>query len=146
MAQEEFQELRYEVNLLKSKVDTSGRQIDLLLQKLDTTADKLVDLTVTITRLCTLQEQQDKEDQVVREEIRTLHKRVSVEIEESETRVTDQIKQLREGREGEGNTSQHHEFNQRLRLVENLRWLVMGGAIVLGVVLSHLPKWMGWID
>ena len=141
MAQEEFQELRYEVNLLKSKVDTSGRQIDLLLQKLDTTADKLVDLTVTITRLCTLQEQQDKEDQVVREEIKTLHKRVSVEIEESETRVTDQIKQLREE-----NTSQHHEFNQRLRLVENLRWLVMGGAIVLGVVLSHLPKWMGWID
>ena len=141
MAQEEFQELKYEVNLLKSKVDISGRQIDLLLQKLDTTADKLVDLTVTITRLCTLQEQQDKEDQVVREEIRTLHKRVSVEIEESETRVTDQIKQLREE-----NTSQHHEFNQRLRLVENLRWLVMGGAIVLGVVLSHLPKWMGWID
>ena len=141
MAQEEFQELKYEVNLLKSKVDTSGREIDLLLQKLDTTADKLVDLTVTITRLCTLQEQQDKEDQVVREEIRTLHKRVSVEIEESETRVTDQIKQLREE-----NTSQHNEFNQRLRLVENLRWLVMGGAIVLGVVLSHLPKWMGWID
>ena len=67
MAQEEFQELKYEVNLLKSKVDTSGRQVDLLLQKLDTTADKLVDLTVTITRLCTLQEQQDKEDQVVRE-------------------------------------------------------------------------------
>jgi len=141
MAQEELQELKYEVNLLKSKVDTSGRQIDLLLQKLDTTADKLVDLTVTITRLCTLQEQQDKEDQVVREEIKTLHKRVSVEIEDSETRVTDQIKQLREE-----NTSQHHEFNQRLRLVENLRWLVMGGAIVLGVVLSHLPKWMGWID
>ncbi len=141
MAQEELQELKYEVNLLKSKVDTSGREIDLLLQKLDTTADKLVDLTVTITRLCTLQEQQDKEDQVVREEIRTLHKRVSVEIEESETRVSEQIKQLREE-----NTSQHHEFNQRLRLVENLRWLVMGGAIVLGVVLSHLPKWMGWID
>ena len=141
MAQEDLQELKYEVNLLKSKVDTSGREIDLLLQKLDTTADKLGDLTVTITRLCTLQEQQDKEDQVVREEIRTLHKRVSVEIEESETRVTDQIKQLREE-----NTSQHNEFNQRLRLVENLRWLVMGGAIVLGVVLSHLPKWMGWID
>ena len=141
MAQEDLQELKYEVNLLKSKVDTSGREIDLLLQKLDTTADKLGDLTVTITRLCTLQEQQDKEDTVVREEIKTLHKRVSVEIEESETRVTDQIKQLREE-----NTSQHREFNERLRLIENLRWLVMGGAIVLGVILSHLPKWMGWID
>ena len=141
MAQEDLQELKYEVNLLKSKVDTSGREIDLLLQKLDTTADKLGDLTVIITRLCTLQEQQDKEDTVVREEIKTLHKRVSVEIEESETRVTDQIKQLREE-----NTSQHREFNERLRLIENLRWLVMGGAIVLGVILSHLPKWMGWID
>lgn len=141
MAQEDLQELKYEVNLLKSKVDTSGREIDLLLTKLDTTADKLGDLTVIITRLCTLQEQQDKEDTVVREEIKTLHKRVSVEIEESETRVTDQIKQLREE-----NTSQHREFNERLRLIENLRWLVMGGAIVLGVILSHLPKWMGWID
>ena len=141
MAQEDLQELKYEVNLLKSKVDTSGREIDLLLQKLDTTADKLGDLTVTITRLCTLQEQQDKEDTVVREEIKTLHKRVSVEIEESETRVTEQIKQLREE-----NTNQHREFNERLRLIENLRWLVMGGAIVLGVILSHLPKWMGWID
>ena len=55
MAQEDLQELKYEVNLLKSKVDTSGREIDLLLQKLDTTADILGDLTVTITRLCTLQ-------------------------------------------------------------------------------------------
>ena len=81
MAQEDLQELKYEVNLLKSKVDTSGREIDLLLTKLDTTADKLGDLTVIITRLCTLQEQQDKEDTVVREEIKTLHKRVSVEIE-----------------------------------------------------------------
>ena len=125
----------------KNTVISGFTQVDLLLQKLDTTADKLVDLTVTITRLCTLQEQQDKEDQVVREEIRTLHKRVSVEIEESETRVTDQIKQLREE-----NTTQHREFNERLRLIENLRWLVMGGAIVLGVILSHLPKWMGWID
>lgn len=141
MAQEDLQELKYEVNLLKSKVDTKGREIDLLLTKLDTTADKLGDLTVIITRLCTLQEQQDKEDTVVREEIKTLHKRVSVEIEESETRVTDQIKQLREE-----NTTQHREFNERLRLIENLRWLVMGGAIVLGVILSHLPKWMGWID
>ena len=141
MAQEDLQELKYEVNLLKSKVDTKGREIDLLLTKLDTTADKLGDLTVIITRLCTLQEQQDKEDTVVREEIKTLHKRVSVEIEESETRVTDQLKQLREE-----NTSQHREFNERLRLIENLRWLVMGGAIVLGVILSHLPKWMGWID
>ena len=141
MAQGDLQELKYEVNLLKSKVDTKGREIDLLLTKLDTTADKLGDLTVIITRLCTLQEQQDKEDTVVREEIKTLHKRVSVEIEESETRVTDQIKQLREE-----NTSQHREFNERLRLIENLRWLVMGGAIVLGVILSHLPKWMGWID
>ena len=141
MAQEDLQELKYEVNLLISKVDSSGREIDLLLQKLDTTADKLGDLTVTITRLCTLQEQQDKEDTVVREDIKTLHKRVSDEIEESETRVTDQIKQLREE-----NTTQHREFNERLRLIENLRWLVMGGAIVLGVILSHLPKWMGWID
>ena len=141
MAQEDLQELKYEVNLLKSKVDTKGREIDLLLTKLDTTAYKLGDLTDIITRLCTLQEQQDKEDTVVREEIKTLHKRVSVEIEESETRVTDQIKQLREE-----NTSQHREFNERLRLIENLRWLVMGGAIVLGVILSHLPKWMGWID
>mgnify|MGYP003679483803 CR=1 FL=1 len=45
---EEIQDVKLQVGLLQQEVEVRGRQIDTLLSKLDTTADKIVELTVEI--------------------------------------------------------------------------------------------------
>ena len=76
MAEEELQSVKLEVGLLKSEVETKGKQVDVLLQKLDLTTDKLQQLTVQIIKLNTRQEDHLKHDSSVRDELKILHQRI----------------------------------------------------------------------
>ena len=48
---EELQSVKLQVGLLQQEVEVRGRQIDALLTKLDSTADKVVELTVEFNDL-----------------------------------------------------------------------------------------------
>ena len=76
MAEEGLQDVKLEVGLLKSEVETKGKQVDVLLQKLDLTTDKLQQLTVQIIKLNTRQEDHLKHDSTVRDELKILHQRI----------------------------------------------------------------------
>ena len=76
MAEEGLQDVKLEVGLLKSEVETKGKQVDVLLQKLDLTTDKLQQLTVQIIKLNTRQEDHLKHDSSVRDELKILHQRI----------------------------------------------------------------------
>ena len=52
-----LQDVKLQVGLLQNEVEVRGRQIDALLSKLDTTADRIVDLTVEIKSLNSRQEE-----------------------------------------------------------------------------------------
>ena len=73
---EELSDVKLEVGLLKSEVETKGKQEDVLLQKLDLTTDKLQQLTVQIIKLNTRQEDHLKHDSSVRDELKILHQRI----------------------------------------------------------------------
>jgi len=76
MAEEGLQDVKLEVGLLKSEVETKGKQVDVLLQRLDLTTDKLQQLTVQIIKLNTRQEDHLKHDSSVRDELKILHQRI----------------------------------------------------------------------
>ncbi len=76
MAEEGLQDVKLEVGLLKSEVETRGKQVEVLLQKLDLTTDKLQQLTVQIIKLNTRQEDHLKHDSTVRDELKILHQRI----------------------------------------------------------------------
>ena len=76
MAEEGLKDVKLEVGLLKSEVETKGKQVDVLLQKLDLTTDKLQQLTVQIIKLNTRQEDHLKHDSSVRDELKILHQRI----------------------------------------------------------------------
>ena len=73
MAEEELQSVKLEVGLLKSEVETKGKQVDVLLQKLDLTADKLQELTVQIIKLNTRQEDYLRHSSNMRDEFKILN-------------------------------------------------------------------------
>ena len=130
---EELQSVKLQVGLLKQEVEARGRQIDALLSKLDSTADKIVELKVEIKSLNSRQERHSKVDDEIRSELKLLHTRVGTvhdEIGNSERRVSAQIDKLEE----------------RVRSVEQWKSRLMGitslvaGAI--GAVAASIITWM----
>ena len=130
---EELQDVKLQVGLLQQEVEGRGRQIDALLSKLDTTTDRIVELTVEIKSLNSRQEEHRKADDEIRSELKLLHTRIGTvhdEIGNSERRVVVQINKLEE----------------RLRSVEQWKSRLMGmttlvaGAI--GAIAASLISWM----
>jgi len=130
---EEIQNVKLQVGLLQQEVEVRGRQIDTLLAKLDTTADKIVELTVEIKSLNSRQERHSKVDDEIRSELKLLHSRagsIHDEIGKSERRVSDSI----------------HKLEERVRAVEQWKSRLMGmtslvaGAI--GAIAASIISWM----
>ena len=130
---EELQDVRLQVGLLQQEVEGRGRQIDALLTKLDTTADRIVELTVEIKSLNSRQEEHRKADEEIRSELKLLHSRVGTvrdEIGNSERRLIDHITKMEE----------------RVRAVEQWKSRLMGmtslvaGAI--GAIAASIISWM----
>ena len=130
---EELQDVKLQVGLLQQEVETRGRQIDALLSKLDSTADRIVELTVEIRSLNSRQERHSKVDDEIRSELKLLHTRVGTvhdEIGNSERRVSGQI----------------YKLEERVRSVEQWKSRLMGmtslvaGAI--GALVAFLVAWM----
>ena len=130
---EEVQAVKLQVGLLQQEVEARGRQIDALLTKLDSTADKIVELTVEIKSLNSRQERHSKVDDEIRSELKLLHSRagsIHDEIGKSERRVSESI----------------HKLEERVRAVEQWKSRLMGmtslvaGAI--GAVAATLITWM----
>ena len=133
MPQEELQAVKLQVGLLQQEVEARGRQIDALLTKLDSTADKIVELTVEIKSLNSRIERHSKVDDEIRSELKLLHSRagsIHDEIGKSERRVSESI----------------HKLEERVRAVEQWKSRLMGmtslvaGAI--GAVAATLITWM----
>ena len=115
---EELQSVKLQVGMLSKEVEVRGRQIDALLTKLDSTADKIVDLTVEIKSLNSRQERHSKVDDEIRSELKLLHSRagsIHDEIGKSERRVSDSI----------------HKLEERVRAVEQYKSKLMGIAITV---------------
>ena len=130
---EELQDVKLQVGLLQQEVEVRGRQIDALLTKLDTTADRIVELTVEIKSLNSRQEEHRKADEEIRSELKLLHSRVGTvrdEIGNSERRLIDHITKMEE----------------RVRAVEQWKSRLMGmtslvaGAI--GAIAASIISWM----
>ena len=115
---EEVQAVKLQVGLLQQDVEARGKQIDALLSKLDSTADKIVELTVEIKSLNSRQERHSKVDDEIRSELKLLHSRagsIHDEIGKSERRVSDSI----------------HKLEERVRAVEQYKSKLMGIAITV---------------
>ena len=92
MAEEGLQDVKLEVGLLKSEVETRGKQVEVLLQKLDLTTDKLQQLTVQIIKLNTRQESELHQKSSMNEEFKLLHQRIG-DLHDKQLDAQNQIEQ-----------------------------------------------------
>ena len=103
--------------------------------RLDTAIDRLTDVSSSIKSMLAVHEEkitrQEKIDEVIfeklkdrAEEITDVYRELKKDIELVEKRVLIEIKSLK------------NDIGSRVGVLERYRWLIMGGAIVLGWILS----------
>ena len=122
---------KIEIEKLKNQVENvSGIQ-----SKLDTAIDKLTDVSTHIKSMLAVHEEklsrQEQIDEIIfgkikdrAEEIDTVYRDLSREINQVEKRLLIEIKSLK------------NDIGSRVGVLEKWRWIILGGAIIVGWILS----------
>ena len=104
-------------------------------EKLDTAIDKLTEVSSHIKSMLAVHEEkinrQEQQDDIIfdkikdrAEEIDTVYRELKKDIEMTEKRLLCEIKSLR------------NDIGSRVGVLEKYRWIIIGGAIVIGFILS----------
>ena len=131
MAENGTTDLKVQIAGLKKDVEN----VNVLNSRLDTAIEKLTDVSTSIKSMLAVHEEkisrQEQIDDVIfgklkerQSEIDNVHRELSAEIQQSEKRLLIEIKQLK------------LDIGGRIGILEKYRWLILGGAIVIGWVFS----------
>ena len=133
-------DINTEVALLKKEVS----DIKVIFSRLDIAIEKITDVSSCVNRMLAVHEEKiaNAEEAQVRANTEFTH-----DIKELHSRVTSNYKELTEMI-----TLQHKEqalhiqqlqndLNGRVGILEKWRWLIIGGAIVVGFALQKMPIW-----
>lgn len=126
-------DIRVEVAVLQSVV-----------YKIDNTVAEIAKSSAEVTRLLAVHDSRinnlesgTKENTT---DVRDLYKKMSentkeilTKIDEMEVRIEDKLKE-----HTDKSSAQHKFISERLTVLENWRWLVVGGGIAFGFLLNHL--------
>jgi len=139
----DIQKLQTDIALLKKDAKTGER----IHQRLEVAIDKLTDITISLKGMLVQQEtklqkaEQTDEDIFITlearrkewdDQVKELHSRISTNIRElrehqiqSESKVLGEIRSMRE------------QLDNRVAVLEKWRWIIVGGSIFVGLMLSN---------
>ena len=133
-------DINTEVALLKKEVS----DIKVIFSRLDVAIEKITDVSSCVNRMLAVHEEKIANAEEAQSRANT---EFTTDIKELHSRVTSNYKELTEMI-----TMQHkeqalhiqqlkHDLNSRVGILERWRWLIIGGAIVIGFILQKLPIW-----
>ena len=136
-------DINTEVALLKKEVS----DIKVIFSRLDVAIEKITDVSSCVNRMLAVHEEKIANAEEAQIKANT---EFTTDIKELHSRVTSNYKELTEMI-----TMQHKEqalhiqqlqndLNGRVGILEKWRWLIIGGAIVVGFALQKMPIW-GWL-
>ena len=133
-------DLNTEVALLKKEVS----DIKVIFSRLDVAIEKITDVSSCVNRMLAVHEEKiaNAEEAQIRANVEFTN-----DIKELHSRVTSNYKELTEmitmnHKEQALHIQQlKNDLNSRVGILERWRWLIIGGAIVIGFILQKLPIW-----
>lgn len=131
MAENTHTDIKVQLESLKKDIEN----VNSIQGRLDTAIDKLTDVSTSIKSMLAVHEEKlqrsESIDDVIfdklkdrQKEIDNIHKELKADIELSEKRLLCELKSMR------------NEIGGRVGVLEKWRWLILGGSIVIGWVLS----------
>ena len=124
-----------DVNVQLTGLKKDVENVQTIHTRLDTAIDKLTDVSTSIKQMLAVHEEkisrQEQIDDIIFEklkeragEIDNVHKELSKEIQQVEKKLLLEIRQMK------------LDIGGRVGILEKYKWLVLGGAIVIGWILS----------
>ena len=131
MVENTHTDIKVQLESLKKDIEN----VNSIQGRLDTAIDKLTDVSTSIKSMLAVHEEKlqrsESIDDVIfdklkdrQREIDDIHKELKADIELSEKRLLCELKSMR------------NEISGRVGVLEKWRWLILGGSIVIGWVLS----------
>ena len=125
------EDINTEVALLKQEV----KDIKFIFNRLDTAIERITEVSTSVNRMLAVHEEkitrQEKLDEVIfdklrerQAEITDVYRELKKDVEMSEKRLLIEIKSLK------------NDIGARVGVLEKYRWIIIGGAIVIGWILS----------
>ena len=124
-------EIKVDIESLRKDIENMGT----IHNRLDTAIDKLTDVSTSIKSMLAVHEEkiarQEKIDEIIFEklkdradEISDVYRELKKDVEMSEKRLLIEIKSLK------------NDIGARVGMLERYKWLIIGGAIVIGWIMS----------
>jgi len=124
-------EIKVDIESLRKDIEN----VNTINGRIDTAIDKLTDVSTSIKSMLAVHEEkitrQEKLDEVIfdklrerQAEITDVYRELKKDVEMSEKRLLIEIKSLK------------NDIGARVGVLERYRWLILGGAIVIGWILS----------
>lgn len=151
MAQPTVAKLAADVSYLQTDMAKVGALVD----RLDTTIDKLTEVSTSLSQLMAVHEAKLSAQEIItkqttdlvekrrvemEEKVQQLHSRISSgekelagKIEEQYDDIMHEIKEMRQESQ-----TQHTALSDRITAMEKWQWIIIGGSIIVGVILSQV--------
>ena len=133
-------DINTEVALLKKEVS----DIKVIFSRLDVAIEKITDVSSCVNRMLAVHEEKIANAEEAQMRANT---EFTQDIKELHSRVTSNYKELTEMMQLHHKEQALHiqqlqnDLNGRVGILEKWRWLIIGGAIVVGFALQKMPIW-----
>ena len=133
-------DINTEVALLKKEVS----DIKVIFSRLDVAIEKITDVSTCVNRMLAVHEEKIANAEEAQLKANT---EFTIDIKELHSRVTSNYKELTEMIQLHHKEQALHiqqlqnDLNGRVGILEKWRWLIIGGAIVVGFALQKMPIW-----
>ena len=133
-------DINTEVALLKKEVS----DIKVIFSRLDVAIEKITDVSSCVNRMLAVHEEKIANQEEAQSRANT---EFTTDIKELHSRVTSNYKELTEMMQLHHKEQALHiqqlqnDLNGRVGILEKWRWLIIGGAIVVGFALQKMPIW-----
>ena len=125
---------------------TDVEQLELIVEKLDHSIDKLTEVSANISKLLAVQEQRmnniEKDTDQNQDDIRHLYGKLDTMSKDITDKLDQSMKNSAEGhvRIMEKVDEKIKGLDARVKVLEIWRWLVIGGALTIGYLINKLYK------
>ena len=139
----DLEKLKTEIALLKKDAKTG----ELIHQRLEVAVDKLTEITISLKGMIAQQEQKltraEQTDDDIFITLESRRKEWDNDLKELHSRITTNSRELREHQiQSENNMlnelrSMRQQLSERVGVLEKWRWLIIGGSIIIGLMMSN---------
>ena len=139
----DLEKLKTDIALLKKDAKTS----ELIHQRLEVAVDKLTEITISLKGMIAQQEQKltraEQTDDDIFITLESRRKEWDNDLKELHSRITTNTRELREHQVISENKMLNemrairYQLDQRVAVLEKWRWIIVGGSIFIGLMLSN---------